>query len=258
MSRGPSPRWGRRSRRRRPTSSPGRCPPSSSPTTATRRASRPPGRPFRSSSSGGSSVFHVAFPGGHDPDSFLREYGAEALREEVAKARPLLDLLAAAVPPASGDAAERAAKINEAKAILSAAPDRVFRHELLSAFSRVTGVPLELLHEGSRRGPIRRPERRRRRAAPAPRSVPEAEERVLGFLLSSWPAGAAILAKLPVDLLSHPDSRELVEVLKSLGSEADTLDFSELQSHLGGGAGVLAARLLLSDPPRPDENPDAS
>jgi hypothetical protein len=42
-----------------------------------------------------------------------------------------------------------------------------------------------------------------------------------------------------------------------LGSESDTLDFSALQSHLGVGAGVLAARLLLSDPQRPEENPDA-
>jgi hypothetical protein len=42
-----------------------------------------------------------------------------------------------------------------------------------------------------------------------------------------------------------------------LGSATDTLDFSELQSHLGVGAGVLAARLLLSDPPRLDGNPVA-
>ncbi len=205
----------------------------------------------------GVRVYHVAFPEGHDPDSFLRDRGPEALREAVSKARPLLEVLAAAVPPASGDAAERAARINEAKAILTAAPDRVFRHELLSAFSRATGVPLDLLHEGSRRSPVRRPDPEAAGGGSIPRLVPEAEERVLAFLLASWPEGLPILAKMPADLLSHPDSRELVEYLKSLGPEADTLDFSELQSHLGGGAGVLAARLLLSDPPRPDENPDA-
>lgn len=205
----------------------------------------------------GVKVFHVAFPGGRDPDDFLREFGPEALREQVAKARPLLDVLAGAVPPATGGAAERAAKINEAKTILSAAPDRVFRHELLSAFSRVTGVPLELLHEGSRRSPMRRPESEAAAGAPAARPVPEAEERILGYLLSTWPAGAAIATKLPAELLAHPDAREVVLCLKSLSSKADTLDFSELQSHLGGSAGVLAARLLLSDPPRLDEKPDA-
>ncbi len=203
----------------------------------------------------GVQVSHVAFPGGHDPDSYLREHGPEALRETIAKARPLLDVLAAAVPPATGDAAERAAKINEAKAILTVAPDRVYRHELLAAFSRVSGVPLELLHDGSRRNPIRRPEAEA--TVQAPRVLPESEESVLGTLLATWPFGAAIAGKLPAELFSHPDARELAECLKSLASKPDTLDFSSLQSHLGGGAGVLAARLLLSDPPRLDGNPAA-
>ncbi|MFN7989831.1 MAG: DNA primase [Thermoanaerobaculia bacterium] len=203
----------------------------------------------------GVKVFHVAFPGKHDPDSFLRAHGPQALREAVEKAKSLLDVLAEAVPPATGDAAERAARINEAKAILTVAPDRVYRHELLAAFSRASGVPLELLHEGSRRSPVRRPDPET--AAPTARAVPEAEESVLGILLASWPAGAEIAGKLPGELFSHPDARELADGLKSLASKPDTLDFSELQSHLGGGAGVLAARLLLSDPSRPDESPNA-
>jgi len=202
----------------------------------------------------GLQVFHVAFPDGHDPDSFLRAHGAEALREAVGQAKPLLDVLADAVPPATGDASERAARINDAKAILSASPDRVLRHELLAAFSRVSGVPLEVLHEG-RRSAARRPEAAA--SAPTLRPVPEAEERILGLLLGTWPAGAPVVALLPEELLSHPDAREVAAYLKSLGSESDTLDFSALQSHLGGGAGVLAARLLLSDPRRPEENPDA-
>ena len=206
----------------------------------------------------GVKVFHLAFPGGHDPDSFLRAEGPQALREAAEKARPLLDVLASAVPPPSGDATERAARINEAKAILTAAPDRVFRHELLAAFSRVTGVPLEVLHEGSRRPSMRRPEAEAPGGASAPRPVPEAEERVLGALLATWPQGAPVVSRFPPDLFSHPDSREVVEHLRSLGPEAHTLDFSELQSHLGVGAGALAARLLLSVPPRPVDHPDAS
>ena len=201
----------------------------------------------------GVKVFHVALPEKHDPDSYLRARGAAALREAVEKARPLLAVLSESVPPATGDAAERAARINEAKAILSAAPDRVLRHELLAAFSRTSGVPLDVLHEGARRGPIRRPEAPA--AVPVARPVPEAEERVLAVLLASWPVGAAVVARVPTELFSHPDARELLEGLKSLAPEGDTLDFSALQSHLGGGAGVLAARLLLSDPPRLDETP---
>jgi DNA primase len=203
----------------------------------------------------GVKVFHVAFPEGHDPDSFLRDQGAGALRDLVAGARPLLDVLASAVPPPTGDAAERAARINEAKAILSASPDRVYRHELLAAFSRVTGVPLEVLHDGPRRGPHRRPGAEP--PAPAARRVPEAEERVLCLLLATWPEGAPVVPRLPMEIFSHPDARELAEYLRALGPGTDALDFSELQSHLGGGAGVLAARLLLSDPSRLNESFDA-
>ena len=194
----------------------------------------------------GVRVFHVAFPGGHDPDSYLRAEGAPALRRAVETARPLLEVLAASVPPATGDAAERAERINQAKAILSAAPDQVLRFELLNAFSRAAGVPLELLHEGNRRAGGRRGEVEPPGAAPKP--IPEAEGRVLGLLLASWPDGAEIVHRLPLELFSHPDARELAEQLKSLAGKADTLDFSNLQSHLGGGAGVLAARLLMSGP----------
>lgn len=203
----------------------------------------------------GVKVFHAAFPGGHDPDSFLRAHGPEALRETVEKARPLLDVLASAVPPPTGDPAERAARINEAKAILSAAPDRVLRHELLAAFSRLSGVPLDVLHEGARGGPARRPSPPP--SPPSPRRLPDAEERVLAVLLATWPAGAAIVARLPRELFSHPEAREVADGLRAQGPAADTLDFSELQSHLGGGAGELAARLLLSEPSRRIESPDA-
>ncbi len=202
----------------------------------------------------GVRVFHVSFPDGHDPDSFLRAHGPESLRKSVESARPILDVLAASIPPATGDAAERAARINEAKAILSVAPDRVLRHELLAAFSRASGVPLDLLHDRNRRTPIRP------QAAASPsvaRPVPEAEERVLESLLSTWPAGAEIAPRIPLELFSHPDVREVAEKLKSLAPEADTLDFSELQSHLGGGAGALVARLLLSDSRQTDEIPVA-
>ncbi|MHB8798911.1 MAG: DNA primase [Thermoanaerobaculia bacterium] len=202
----------------------------------------------------GVRVFHVSFPDGHDPDSFLRAHGPEALRETVETARPILDVLAASIPPASGDATERAARINDAKAILSVAPDRVLRHELLAAFSRTSGVPLDLLHDRSRRTPLR-PE-----AAASPsiaRPIPKAEERVLESLLSTWPTGAELVPRLPLELFSHPDVREVAEKLKTLASEAHTLDFSELQSHLGSGAGALVARLLLSDFRQMDENPAA-
>ena len=62
----------------------------------------------------GAAVKHLALPDGHDPDSFLAAHGAEALRNEVAAARPLLDALLSGVPEAGSDPLARAGKLREA------------------------------------------------------------------------------------------------------------------------------------------------
>jgi DNA primase len=202
----------------------------------------------------GANVKHLALPDGHDPDSFLAAHGAEALREEVANAKPLLDALLASVPPVGGDPTARAAKLREAAEILSAASDPVLRHELLSALARGASVPLSVLSKASTEGKKEvSPVVRKEPAAP-PQELPDQEARVLGVFLDelldlSKPDRegsdtARLVSLLPLELFSHRIAREILTVLKEFLSQPGTLDFSSLTTHLGADAGPVAARLL--------------
>jgi DNA primase len=197
----------------------------------------------------GATVKHLALPDGHDPDSFFAAHGAEALRREIAGARPLLEALLAGIPPPGDDPAARAAKLREAVEVLSAASDPVLRHELLAGLSRGTGVPLGVLSkgEGSASGkkqtgqPVRKPP-----VAPQ-QELPDQEARVLSVVLSDWPESVSLVDRIPVELFSHPIARELFTALKEFTSQPGTLDFSSLTTHLGADAGPVAARLLLRE-----------
>jgi DNA primase len=197
----------------------------------------------------GANVKHLALPDGHDPDSFLAAHGAEALRAEVAAAKPLLDALLAGVPPAGSDAVERAGKLREAAEILAAASDPVLRHELLSGLSRGAGVPLAVLTKGpaAAEGKKLAPQSVRKDPVAAQQELPEQEARVLSAVLSDWPESAPLVGRIPDELFSHPIAREVFTALKEYASQPGTLDFSSLTTHLGADAGPVAAQLLLRE-----------
>jgi DNA primase len=197
----------------------------------------------------GATVRHLALPDGHDPDSYLAAHGAEALRREVAAARPLLETLLLGVPPPGGDAEQRARKLREAAEILSAASEPVLRHELLSGLARGSGVPLAVLSKGeAAAGGKKQTGQAVRKLPVAPQQeLPEQEARVLSVVLSDWPESVPLVDRIPVELFSHPIARELFTALKEFASQPGTLDFSSLTTHLGADAGPVAAQLLLRE-----------
>ncbi|HEY3348380.1 MAG TPA: DNA primase [Thermoanaerobaculia bacterium] len=197
----------------------------------------------------GANVKLLALPDGHDPDSFLAANGAEALRAEVAAAKPLLDALLAGVPPAGSDAVDRAGKLREAAEILSAASDPVLRHELLTGLARGAGVPLAVLAKGASAAEGKKPgpPAVRKEAVASQQELPEQEARVLSVVLSDWPESAPLVGRIPAELFSHPIGREVFTALKEYASQPGTLDFSSLTTHLGADAGPVAAQLLLRE-----------
>ena len=197
----------------------------------------------------GATALQMALPEGHDPDSFLRDRGAEALREAGERPLSTVSALAARVPPPGADPAERAERIREAADILGSAPDRVLRYELLSAFAKEAVVPLEALHSGSAQPkPVPRRKEGREGESQEETRLPETEEKVLSILLMEWPESRSLCQQLPPDLFSHPVARKVFEQLMADGSEAGPLDFLELTSHLEGAA----ERWVLGQPDRED------
>jgi len=59
------------------------------------------------------------------------------------------------------------------------------------------------------------------------------------------------VAGIPPEVFTHPAAREVFTAIRELDPTASTLDFSGLQSHVGAGAGLVVARLLLQGPELP-------
>lgn len=202
----------------------------------------------------GAHVRHLALPDGHDPDSFFAAHGAEALRAAIAGASPILEALLSRIPTASADdPTERAGRLREAVDILTASPDPVLRHELLSGLSRGAGVPLAVLARGDEG---KKPGGQAVRKAPvaAQHELPGQEAKVLmAFLgdLVNAKSGAGRLAPLveviDIDLFTHLIAKEILVGLKECMSQPGTLDFSTLSTHLGTDAGLVAAQLLSKE-----------
>ena len=197
----------------------------------------------------GAAALQLVLPTGHDPDSYLRERGADALREAGERAMGTVSALAVRVPPPGADPAERAARIREAADILGSAPDRVLRYELLSAFAKEAVVPLEALHQGpAQPKPVLRRKEKDGGGSQEEARLPETEEKVLSILMTEWPESGPLCLQLPPDLFSHPAARKVFEQLMVNAQEGRALDFLELTSHLEGAA----ERWVLGQPDRED------
>ncbi len=203
----------------------------------------------------GVSVKHLALPGSHDPDSFLRERGEGALRAAVEGAAPLVASLLSRIPGPGADPTDRAVRLGEAVEIVSQAGDALLRHELLAALSRGTGVPVSVLAGSG--GASRASGTRTQRptvGAVIPAALPEGEAKVLSILMAEWAEGGPLLQRIPAIIFSHPIAREIFRVLQEMAEKGLTLDFSELESHLGADAGAVVARLLLRESASAEES----
>jgi len=93
------------------------------------------------------SMRFLFLPADHDPDSYIREFGAEAFRACAAEAVPLsrfmLDELASR--HAMNEAEGRAACVHEAKPLLAALPDGTLRVQIEREFARLVQLTPEEL-----------------------------------------------------------------------------------------------------------------
>ncbi len=151
-------------------------------------------------------------PAEHDPDSYVREHGAEAFEERVNQAVPLSrQIVAMAGDGLDFETAEgRARFIAEAKPLWSALPEGMLRRQLLGEIAARAALPVEELAAGWREAdashhrPAAHPLSARRARRPTKQVMRQPHDRVAWMLLreSGWweqlnAADHALLCKLP-------------------------------------------------------------
>jgi DNA primase len=164
----------------------------------------------------GLGVTVISLPGGHDPDAFVREHGADAFRELQDKAPSLLDFAVeqSLQRASSGSIDDRIRSVDEILRILQKTNHRIEQEECMRRVAERLGLNQQRLIE-------RYPELRPKPDAPAPRSVQlqsagrsklHHEEWELAYCLLQGTFTANQLRALQADLFSEPICRRIVEI----------------------------------------------
>jgi DNA primase len=176
-------------------------------------------------------------PPEHDPDSYVRERGAEAFEQQVHDAMPLSQFLLKEVTQDNdlGTSEGRAKAQFDAKPLLQAMPPSGLRLQLvrgLAQMTQTTPAEIEALFE------LAQPVARTKQAPPrAKRTAPMGLERQMMRLLVTHPALAAGVDKNALDAAAQlaPDNAamltQLLDACHALGEQAN---FATLAEHLRG------------------------
>jgi DNA primase len=207
----------------------------------------------------GKSMKFLFLPSEHDPDSYVREFGAEAFEAQIRDAMPLSQFLLNEVS-AEGEmhtAEGRARAQFHAKAMLQAMPASALRLQIVRSLAQLTQstpAEIEALFELSK--PVAP-----RRAAPPPRSVRAApvdlEKKVMRLLLAQ-PALAAEMSAGAVEALAAvaPDGgallRQLLETIASMGANPNFAALAEQLRASGSDFDGLIAEILADAEYEPD------
>jgi len=166
----------------------------------------------------------VLLPEGQDPDVLLRARGKEGfealLREALAPGEFLLSQMGA-----SRD--ERRRNLLTALDVVDACPDPVKRYSMRETLARGAGVPVEQL------GPTATMRVSAAEAVPST-LPPSGELALLRACLFDLPAEqvASLAPSLPLEVLTHPATRAIVQSLQQLVSQGGTLEISRLTSDI--------------------------
>jgi DNA primase len=201
--------------------------------------------------SDGKSMKFLFLPTEHDPDSYVREHGAEAFETMIRDAMPLSQFLLNEVS-AEGEmhtAEGRARAQFHAKAMLQAMPASALRLQIvrsLAQLTQTTPAEIEALFELSK--PVAP-----RRAAPPPRSsraAPVDLEKKVIRLLMAQPALAADVSAAAVESLAAlaPDGgamlRQLLDTIQSMGAAPSFAALAEQLRAAGSDFDGLIAEIL--------------
>lgn len=213
----------------------------------------------------------VTLDAGEDPDSFLARHGADAFRERLAAARPVLELfIEQTLAGAPADLGGQARAVELILAKLRLLPGEIERGLYLQDLARRTGLGVELLQqklgaESARPAPSPRPAAAPPSALPAasrpsPRP-PEPGEKSQDWLLILMIAEPAIRHRVAAEgvenLFSGADRRAIAERILALGNGDEKIEEARLGDPLNESQNALLSGILLKDEKALLEDPEA-
>ena len=204
----------------------------------------------------------VALPQGHDPDSFLREFGAESLRERIEGAPGIVEhLIDEAASNSTGDAAATADAISSLGPVLKRVANPVERRLYIDRIAQKFGVhDIDAVRQQLRRGLTQGRPRRRAEAvqegSPAAqtparraprRDIDPLQGEVVGALLDQPTLFDSPEAEKISDVLTDPDLRAIFQATSRQVGRREGVDASGLLNQIGdnGASRWLEERLAV-------------
>jgi DNA primase len=190
----------------------------------------------------------ATLPPGDDPDTYLRERGADALRKLVDSAPGIVEhLIDDAAREAAGDASEKGKAIGELGPVLASVDNPVERGLYVERVAQKFGVRdigavRQQLRRGLREARAGNRQRRKEREAPRPTpemprkpvEIPKLEGELLGAILDN-PAliGSDVVEKFE-SLLTSDDLRAIFHAAAGMIEERGGLDAATLLTRIAG------------------------
>lgn len=206
----------------------------------------------------------VILPDGHDPDTFIAEFGTAGMESRLATAFSLPEFVVSHLVEKYGLGLEGKGRIaDELKPLIKAIDDDALQRSLfISHFSQKLGLAPEQLG-GSLASPAAGPAPARK--APAP-PVPglrkiafsKAEEQLLSFLIIYPEYTEKFIEAGLLEVVTEPAARTIVTALQALHQNSPGCGAECLLDKLDGPERVFVSRQLISVPSLPDTAREAA
>lgn len=200
------------------------------------------------------TIKFLFLPAEHDPDSYVRTFGAEAFAQQVAEAMPLSRFLLAVLCGDSGlqTAEERARALFDARPLLQLMPPSALRQQIVRGLAQQTESSAE---EIERLCELSQPLARARQAPPrARRAAPQSLERQIARLLLAHPQLAAELDAPALAAFAAEDDMlaRLIAAIQELGADAGFAALAEGLRQQDAEFDALIAEVAVDSDPSPE------
>src|SRR5579885_130565 len=201
----------------------------------------------------GVDVRVLALEGGHDPDEYVKEYGASAYRAKLDAAAGYFHWLADRART-KFDMRSPHGRVEAFRSLLPAMqkiPDRLERAAVADDLASYLGLERSLVLDQLKRAAA---DRRSERAAPAAAPVANTEHFLLKALLGSDRARREIVPQLSAGMIEGFGAREIFEALRNTLDLDGPAAFAALEARLSDAAQKLLHRVISTDEVEDEES----